>query len=182
MTIAIINAAPQFEELVSAHLTTAKATNVALSTPKVHVDNGATGTAKYNITVADAATTLAELLPLVQDILNCVLNHATDNYSARGATGSAAHKVVDTTLSATYVPSYVVDLTTAVATVNAVKAWYNTHRASTTYHGVADSTNATAATDATDLASAITLANELKTDINAHLALALASQPVIQKL
>jgi hypothetical protein len=62
----------------------------------------------------------------------------------------------------------VVDLATAITALNAIKGFYNTHRASTTYHYNADSTNTITSADATDQSSANTLANELKTDFTAH--------------
>lgn len=54
---------------------------------------------------------------------------------------------------------------------NEIKSDYNTHRASTTYHVAADSTNAVSSSDSTTLATVLTLANEIKTDYNAHLVL-----------
>jgi len=76
------------------------------------------------------------------------------------------HKVVD----ATVLPlvSDPVDLPSCLTAANAIKTWYNTHRASTTYHYNADSTNVTAATNATDQASLETLVAELQVDMTAH--------------
>lgn len=58
----------------------------------------------------------------------------------------------------------------AIDLVNELKADYNAHRVLTTasVHGAADTTNVTAAADATTLATAYTLANELKVDYEAH--------------
>jgi hypothetical protein len=80
--------------------------------------------------------------------------------------GPLAHKVVDTK------PALVVatTLATAYTLANAIKADYNVHRASTTYHYAADATNVVAATDATTLATLQTLLNEIKTDLVAHMA------------
>ena len=55
------------------------------------------------------------------------------------------------------------------AKANALKAAYNLHRASTTYHESADSTNTVSSSNATTIASLITLAAELQADITAHL-------------
>ncbi len=63
-----------------------------------------------------------------------------------------------------------IDLATSITLANACKATYNTHRAKTDAHQVADATNVTTAADATDLTTVGALANELKTDINAHMA------------
>lgn len=63
---------------------------------------------------------------------------------------------------------------TAVTLVNAIKAAYNAHIASTTYHAAADATNAASSSDATNEATGITLANELKGDFNAHIVLTAA--------
>lgn len=56
----------------------------------------------------------------------------------------------------------------AVALANDIKAKYNAHIPSTTYHSTGDSTNTVTSADATDLASLITLVNEIKSDYNAH--------------
>ena len=53
---------------------------------------------------------------------------------------------------------------------NAIKASYNTHRTAGGVHYNNDATNAVAATDATTIATLYTLANEIKTDVTAHVA------------
>jgi hypothetical protein len=82
-----------------------------------------------------------------------------------------AHKVVDPNagLAALTVPG-VYDLPTAIAAANAIKAAYNLHRASTTFHYNADATNATTSADASDQTSLNTLVNELVADFTAHIA------------
>lgn len=55
-----------------------------------------------------------------------------------------------------------------IALLNDIKAKYNAHIPSTTYHSSADTVNSVTSSDATDLATAITLANEIKTDYNNH--------------
>ncbi len=56
----------------------------------------------------------------------------------------------------------------AIARANILKASYNAHIASMTYHQTADTTNAVTSPDATDLSSLITLINEFRTDYEAH--------------
>jgi hypothetical protein len=108
------------------------------------------------VTAPDGSGTLAPLLVLCADIKRVYEKHLADDL---------AHKLADPA------PALVAatDLPTAQTLLNAIKADYNTHRASTTYHYAADATNATTAADATNQASADTLANELKADLNAHL-------------
>jgi hypothetical protein len=55
--------------------------------------------------------------------------------------------------------------------INSLKAKYNTHLGSTTYHAAADATNTIAAADMSDLATGYTLANEMKGDFAAHVIL-----------
>lgn len=62
----------------------------------------------------------------------------------------------------------VVDLTTALAALNDVKATWNAHAASTSAHQAADATNVITAAAALDLGTGVTLANEAKADVNAH--------------
>ena len=68
------------------------------------------------------------------------------------------------------------DLPTLITLINALKASYNTSRASACSastgqgaHLAADATNVEATVDASDLATSITLANDLKAKFNAHL-------------
>jgi hypothetical protein len=61
-----------------------------------------------------------------------------------------------------------IDLPTAIATVNAVKASFNAHIAAN-HHNV-DQANAVTDADATDLPSLLALVNVLKTNLNAHMA------------
>lgn len=62
------------------------------------------------------------------------------------------------------------NLATGIALANAIKVNYEVHRVSTVFHLNADSTNTISASAATDQSSLNTLLNELKTDINAHIA------------
>lgn len=183
MSETVINTHPAFEQLVPAFVTALKGANASLATPKAHADNGATGTGKYSVTAADGDGTPAKLFALTKDLINTIMRHCTDG--PLGPTGSAAHKVVDGSAEYLAIPaaSTVVSLATAYTALNAITAWKTAHCPSTTYHYTADSTySATTAATATTQGSADTLANEHKADINAHLALALASLPILQQL
>jgi len=52
---------------------------------------------------------------------------------------------------------------------NSIKANYNTHRVSTTFHDGADNINVVSTASASNLATALTLLNDIKTNFNAHL-------------
>jgi hypothetical protein len=80
---------------------------------------------------------------------------------------SVAHS---TALSAAIATADATDVTTAITLGNACKAAFNTHRTESNVHFNNDSTNAVAATNASDQSSLNTLLNEMKGDINAHLA------------
>lgn len=112
---------------------------------------------EVTITSADASD-LATSLTLVNEILAVYTFHMAD---------TLAHKTTGVALAST---TPATSLATAITRANDIKSKYNTHRASTTYHYVADSTNATSSPDATDQSSLNTLLNELKADINAHMA------------
>jgi|GEM_PF-2134849 len=92
-----------------------------------------------------------------------VLNH---HFRDTGAHGTAFSPVI-TTADAT-------DAATARTLLTACKTAYGTHRTLANAHGTNDTTNTIAAADATDDASFDTLATELKADITAHIAAALA--------
>ena len=112
------------------------------------------------LTVSAAnASSLATSLVLCNQLIAVMRFHFAD---------LLALKVAD----ATSLPALnaAVDLTSAQTAANLMKASYNTHRASTTYHYNADATNVTSSADASDQSSLNTLLNELKTDVNAHIA------------
>lgn len=107
--------------------------------------------------VSANASDLATSIVLANEIMAVYLFHLSDDL---------AHKIQDPP------PALVAasDLATLQTLATAIKADYEVHRASTTYHYTADATNTISAANATDLGTSITLLNELKTDINAHLA------------
>lgn len=107
---------------------------------------------------AATASDLPTSLTLCADLLDCYQFHMADTLS---------HKVLGVA-AASYVHPLV--LADAITAANDLKSKYNTHRASTTYHYTADSTNVCTAANATDLASLETLLNDLSTQFTAHFA------------
>lgn len=120
------------------------------------------------VTAANA-TNLATSLTLVNDLRRRMLQHFGD---------ALGHKVADTVATAAVTLPQATILDEAVALANQLKSVYNTHRASTTYHYTADSTNAVTADNADDQTTLNTLLNEMKGDFNAHIASAPAGQSI----
>ena len=126
------------------------------------------------ITATDASTqpTLRVLTNQIRAVLN---THFAD---------MSAHKSVQTAAVAlAEVPDLTDDaaeLVLILALLNQCKLRYNTggHINTANVHFTNDGTNTIAAADATDLASGYTLANELKTDVTAHILLALAGDHI----
>lgn len=108
---------------------------------------------------APVASDLASSVFLANNIMVRYLAHLADVLPHKAAMALPA--LVEAT-----------DLASAITLANAIKASYTTHIGSTTYHYTADSTNTIAASNATDQTSLNTLLNELRTDMNAHLAAA----------
>lgn len=113
---------------------------------------------EVTVTADDPDGTLPIALALVNQILEVYKFHMAD---------TCAHKTTGLAL-ASYV--HATTLATAITRANDVKAKFNTHRASTTYHYTADTTNDVTASDATDQSSLDTLLDDLKTQLNAHMA------------
>lgn len=140
----------------------ASATGAGTSAPSLGFHND-----KSEVTIGSAdATDLPTSLKLCNEILDVYQFHMAD---------TLAHKVAGVAL-ASY--AHVALLADAITRANDIKAKYNTHRASTTYHYVADSTDSTTSADATDQGSLNTLLTELKADINAHMASGPAAKSV----
>lgn len=164
MPYTVRNVSPDVRPLVT--IMRSMCDSIGAST-KFHLDRGDYGNGAQNsvtsfsITAADGDGTLAKLLTLTKQIVGKYIGHVAN---------LEAHKAADTGLAGTVTPQSVTTLATAITALNAVKAAYNTHIASTTYHYNADATNGTTANDATNQATADTLANELKADFNAHIA------------
>lgn len=104
---------------------------------------------------ASSQSTRVALANEIKSVLN---KHFVDDIAHNSAV-SAVIATVDAT-----------DDASAFTLANACKAAYNTHRSASNVHFNNDSTNATSAADASDATSGNTLLNELKTDINAHVA------------
>lgn len=120
------------------------------------------------VAAANGDGTLATLRVLALDLYNVYLAHLADDL---------AHKLADPA-PALVKPTSADALATIQTFLNALKADYNTHIASTTYHYAADAANGIAAVDATNQATADTLANEIKADLNLHMALAPTSPSI----
>jgi hypothetical protein len=117
------------------------------------------------ITVPNASD-LATSLVLVNDIFRVVNEHFKDD------------KAHNTALSAQLTTPVATDLATAITRANAIKAAYGTHRTAANVHFTNDATNTITAADASDQATLNTLLNELKPDVTAHIAGALAGQHI----
>ena len=126
------------------------------------------------ITEADA-TDVSTTSALVLVLRSRYIAHIASACNA--TTGVGAHISADATNVVTVaVPA---DEAGEIATVNELKALFNTHRASAVFHPVADSTNSVATADATNTATLRALANALKTKFNAHFAAAFAGSALV---
>lgn len=114
--------------------------------------------------VSEVTVTAANATDLGTSLTLC--NQLTGVYKFHMA-DKLAHKVVGVDLTS-YAP--VTTLAAAETQANDIKAKYNVHRASTTFHYTADSTNASAASNASDQGTLNTLLNDLKTQMLAHMA------------
>lgn len=112
---------------------------------------------RTTITAANASD-LATSVTLVNATKALVNKHFAD---------TAAH---NTAVSAQVATADATDLATGITLGNALKAAYNTHRSAAGVHYNNDGTNAVTSTDASDQSSLNTLLNEMKGDINAHIA------------
>jgi hypothetical protein len=113
---------------------------------------------EVTVTAANASD-LATSLTLCNQLIGVFTFHFAD---------LLAHKVV--AVSTLPALGAALDLATAITAANLMKASHNTECGSTARHYTADATNTTAAANATDQSSLNTLLNELKTDLNAHMA------------
>ncbi len=152
---------------VRADLVSIAADSVAFATPAM-VDAGAHNDVyETTITSADGDGTLATSLTLVRELLNWYAFHMAD---------TLAHKVTGVALASYTVPATLAD---AIISANDIKSKYNTHRASTTYHYTADSTNIVTASDAaTTQAQLDTLINDIKAQLNLHAASGISAKSV----
>lgn len=117
------------------------------------------------VVTAPNATDLASAIALAQNLSDVYNTHRTD---------LLAHAAADSTNTVATAKSAIVSQATAITFANQLKAAYNAHRSQSGVHHADDSGHATTSSDATNLSSLQTLLNELKSDINAHMATALA--------
>ncbi len=152
--------------LAAADLVSIAANSSGFATP-VLIDLGSHNDRSEFILAAPAATTALTSIAAVNEMLKWYKFHVAD---------TLAHKVAGVALTS-YVPVSIGDggtqamidaLAVAILRANDIKAKYETHRQSTTYHYTADSANPISATNATDQTSLNTLLVELKADLNLH--------------
>lgn len=130
-------------------------------TVAVHYDR-----AEYPVEAANA-TDAPTLLTLTLAVMVAYITHVRD---------LLAHDAADTTndpdpaVSIQELISPIVGTATCITYLNNLKAALNAHRSQSGVHPTDDSGHAVSSPDATDLASAITLAKEIKGDLNAHMA------------
>jgi hypothetical protein len=127
------------------------------ATPTTGVDYKNPSTTRLSISSANASS-LSTSVTLVNELKTKINVHFAD---------SIAH---NTAVSAAISTATATDLATGITLGNAIKAAYGTHLSAANVHFTNDSTNTIAAADATDQTSLNTLLNELKADLNLHMA------------
>ncbi len=151
---------------VAADMVSIAANSSGFASPAL-ADPGAHNDRSEFVLAADASTTALTSIAAVNEMLKWYKFHMAD---------TLAHKVAGVALTS-YVPVSIGDggtqamidaLAVAILRANDIKAKYETHRASTTHHYTADSTNTISASNATDQTSLNTLLVELKADLNLH--------------
>lgn len=153
-------------EATHTHTVASDATGISVAGggAAIHYDQ-----AEYPVTTANASD-LATSLALLHALLYAYYRHIAD---------ALAHTAADTTNTMSGTASgyvdYVVDLDTAVEIANDLKAAYNAHRSQSGVHPTNDSGRQITSADATDQSSLNTLLNEIKTDLNAHMAQGLST-------
>jgi hypothetical protein len=149
------------------HTVAAGATGVTVAGggTAIHYDQ-----AEYAVDTA-IASDLATSIALAKALIYAYLRHVAD---------TLAHAAADTTNDlddgvAAEMAADVVDLNSAIEVANGIKAAYNAHRSQAGVHPTNDAGHAITSLDATDQGSLNTLLNELKTDLNAHMASGLST-------
>ena len=118
-------------------------------------------TSTPDVPLSATPTDLPSSITAVNELQTIFLRHGVD---------VLAHKVADSAEVATIAAVPVaVDQGTVDTLANALKAAWNTHIASTTYHPNADSTNAIGAANATNLSTGITLITALQAAFINHI-------------
>ena len=110
---------------------------------------------------AAAASDLATLVALANEIVAKMTAHFAD---------ADAHDIADTANFTAAATAVATNLATANTRLNAVKVDLNAHYSEAGVHPNNDGTNTIAAANATDQGSGETLANEIRTDMVAHIA------------
>ncbi len=132
-------------------------------------DDPAALPAALAITAANSSN-LATAITLANDVLRVLQAHFKD---------MAAHKTVQSpVINLTDLASTAV-LATVQTRANALKAAYEAHRLLANVHFTNDGTNTLTQADASDQTTLNALLNEMKTDINAHVAAGLAGQHIV---
>ena len=129
---------------------------------------------------AAAASDLPTSLTLAANIIGFCKTHFADGIST-DPYFCGAHKIPDA-VNAALLPAAPIDLPTLVAALNTLKSTINAHFimvAPSAVHFTNDATNTIAAAGATVLADSITLANAIKTALNAHV-LSAPTTPMIK--
>jgi hypothetical protein len=119
-----------------------------------------------SVVSAANASDLPSLITLNNQLVSVMRNHFGDDSAHKIANG--AYQAVLDGYGAPLAAS--APLATVIPSVNAMKVVLNLHMPMTTLHLNADNTNTVSAANATDQASANTLANALKASLNAHMA------------
>lgn len=131
-------------------------------------------------TAAPAVTATAVDLPTAIARLNAILAaygiHIGSECSA--TTGQGAHIAADVSNTIAAPAAGAGDQAAAITLANEIKAKHELHRVRLASHPKADSATAITSADASDLATLITLVNELGDDVAAHIAAALNSQAI----
>lgn len=136
-------------------------------TAPIHFDR-----AEYAITAANASS-LETSRTLTAAVLSAYMRHAAD---------TLAHVAADDTNVPAETLAELLDVIRDAAlsdlqdVANDVKGFYNAHRSQSGVHATNDSGHAIAAADASDQSSLNTLLNELKADLNLHMADGLTTQ------
>jgi hypothetical protein len=122
-----------------------------------------------------AAASSLETSRVLANWLRAVCNQHFADRSAHGTVFTAAVALGEVSASL----ENVAKLAAIVALANQIKSRYESnHRATASVHPNNDATNAIAAADATDQTSVNTLLNEMRTEIPAHIILALAGNHI----
>lgn len=134
----------------------------------VHMDHIASSSGGAPHSSADTTNTIAAAPPDTEDdwdAMKAVLTEVATDLPAHAADSGIHNSAQSITLTA---PSYPTAVSTAFTRVNTYKSTHNTDLGSTVIHESADSTNTLSSSNATTVATYMTLAQEIYTDQTAH--------------